>query len=430
MAYVKNTWVDQAGQVRYTETEDDGYKIFTPNYDEVTELGTPVNAVNMNHIEDGIVGCAIRKYNVSETFNLGEWVLGEESGDEATFYVSQIPNNTGNALSDTTKWLKKDFGSSRNIGEIVASTIPLTDAGLHLLDGSLLQYGSYKAFIDYIANLYSSNPSASYFCTEAQWQQSVTEYGVCGKFVYNSVNQTVRLPKITGFTEGTITPSSLGSLTEAGLPNIAGYVGDSLSAYAGNRESGALYRTTGTGTAGYSTGGSGGWTTNIDASRSSSIYGNSNTVQPQSIKVLYYIVVATSTKTQIQVDIDQIATDLNGKADVDLSNVNNTGNIAATNLNTAGIRTVVETYSNGTSWYRVWSDKWCEQGGYAIENTTVIFLKPFADSNYGLSGMKGTETSGAAVAYESQTSTSVIFRIGADFSGDKPLYWQAWGYIS
>ena len=57
MAYVKNTWVDQEGQVRYTETEDDGYKIFTANYEEVTQLGTPVNADNMNHIEQGIYDC-------------------------------------------------------------------------------------------------------------------------------------------------------------------------------------------------------------------------------------------------------------------------------------------------------------------------------------------------------------------------------------
>lgn len=57
MTYVKNTWVDQQGQVRYTETEDGGYKIFTANYEEVTQLGTPVNADNMNHIEDGIADC-------------------------------------------------------------------------------------------------------------------------------------------------------------------------------------------------------------------------------------------------------------------------------------------------------------------------------------------------------------------------------------
>ena len=55
--YVKNIWVDLQGQVRYSETLDDGYKIFTPNYEEVTEMGTPVNATNMNHIEEGIEEC-------------------------------------------------------------------------------------------------------------------------------------------------------------------------------------------------------------------------------------------------------------------------------------------------------------------------------------------------------------------------------------
>lgn len=54
MAYIKNTWVDQEGQVRYRETQDGDFKILTPNYEQVTEIGTPVNADNMNHIEDGI----------------------------------------------------------------------------------------------------------------------------------------------------------------------------------------------------------------------------------------------------------------------------------------------------------------------------------------------------------------------------------------
>jgi len=54
MSYTKNTWVDQAGQVKYTKTDDGSYWILTPNYEDVTEMGTPVNADNLNHIEDGI----------------------------------------------------------------------------------------------------------------------------------------------------------------------------------------------------------------------------------------------------------------------------------------------------------------------------------------------------------------------------------------
>lgn len=226
----------------------------------------------------------------------------------------------------------------RNIGEIVQSPIPLTDARLHLLDGSLLAYGSYQAFIDYIADLYDSGDCTYIFDTEVNWQSAVTSYGVCGKFVYDSVNNTVRLPKITGFTEGTITQTELGDLTEAGLPNITGeaYIrrlsnqGDVIIT---NRSTGAFSGSAGTGStvsASISTTSGSNFPTDtfqFDASDSSSIYGNSNTVQPQSIKVYYYIVIATSTKTDIEVDIDEIATDLNGKADVDLTNVNDTGYI-------------------------------------------------------------------------------------------------------
>ena len=106
-------------------------------------------------------------------------------------------------MTDGTYWEEFSSGNSRNIGEIVTSTIPLTDAGLHLLDGALLSYGSYQAFVDYIADLYDSGDYPDLFDTEADWQASVTTYGVCGKFVYDSINNTVRLPKITGFIEGT-----------------------------------------------------------------------------------------------------------------------------------------------------------------------------------------------------------------------------------
>ena len=45
---------------------------------------------------------------------------------------------------------------------------------------------------------------------------------------------------------------------------------------------------------------------------------------------------------------------------------------------------VVTTYRSGTSWYRVWSDGWLEQGGIINAGRTVTFLKPFPDTNYTL----------------------------------------------
>ena len=203
---------------------------------------------------------------------------------------------------------------SRNIGEIITSTIPLTDAGLHLLDGALISgSGSYSAFVTYISGLVTDYPGL--FETEANWQQAVTDYGVCGKFVYDSVNDTVRLPKITGFTEGTIDPTKLGDLIEAGLPDHMHTVSITYGTTDGTFAH-VDSATNNSGTKVYNS---------SYASTNNSIYGNSTTVQPQAIKVLYYIVIATSTKTNIEVDIDEVMTDLNGKADVDLSNVNASG---------------------------------------------------------------------------------------------------------
>lgn len=532
MAYIKNTWVDQDVERPKTyevTNNQDGSITLTDSFGLVTELGTPVNETNMNHIEDGIDGCAIRKHNLTETFNLGEWVKGG-SGDDEGLYKSLIANNVGNAITDTTKWEKINLGgNTRNLGEIITSTIPLVDAGLHLLDGTLLDGdGVYADFVSYMKDLYendtqyaniekvgsltenngvlsnfttsnygkfylnfrpASNPwemvfkvttgsdfttpnelvsfqrgstnetrygtrigvvnggkfgisvtyngtawdivsgtttgalgthnvltdttyylkfeftgtayklsysldggetytvdcnvasttamynncgycvlglwnngstlepwtgsvdlnesyiningerwwtgaRPNYFVDEAQWQATYSAYGASGQFVYDPINNTLRLPKVVGFIEGTDNKETLGNLIKAGLPNITGTMGAvrgaEPAANATANQSGAFSGTNqyNNQLQAYSAG-------NVDstprytfnASLSNSIYGNSTTVQPQAIKVLYYIVVATSTKTAIQVDIDEIATDLNGKADVDLTNVNNTGKI-------------------------------------------------------------------------------------------------------
>ena len=108
MSYTKNTWVDQDVERPRTyevTNNQDGSITLTDSFGLVQELGTPVNAVNMNHIEDGIDGCAIRKHNLTETFALGEWVLGG-SGDDEGIYKSLIANNVGNAVTDRDAWEK------------------------------------------------------------------------------------------------------------------------------------------------------------------------------------------------------------------------------------------------------------------------------------------------------------------------------------
>lgn len=122
---------------------------------------------------------------------------------------------------------------------------------------------------------------------------------------------------------------------------------------------------------------------------------------------------------------------LSNKADINLSNLNNTGNAAASNLNSKGIRTVVETYKNGTNWYRVWSDGWIEQGGYLssvpsnLTGSVVTFLKPFSDANYFSSPSWGSaEYAALTVGSRTTTGMKVINRTNVA----NWCYWQACGY--
>lgn len=242
-----------------------------------------------------------------------------------------IPTLTG-TVGDVGKSDVANTGSGRNIGETVFSLIPLTDAGLHLLDGSLLQVGGiYDSFITHVASLQTDYPGL--FATDTTWQASVSAHGVCGKFVYTE-GVSLRLPKVTGFIEGTLDSSALGDLVEAGLPDITAYWNVTGTYAKSTGVSGAAgrthvadvdYQTTTSSSIGLAS-------PNFVASRASSIYGKSTTVQPQAVKGYLYMVVATATKTDIQINIDNITTDLNGKAGTDLSNLSNVGKVAVAHL--------------------------------------------------------------------------------------------------
>lgn len=235
--------------------------------------------------------------------------------------------NSGKFLTTDGSVAKWENISGLVFGSTIFSLIPLTEAGLHLLDGSLLNVGGiYDEAITKIAALKSSNPNL--FTTEENWQSSVSSHGVCGKFVYVD-GVSLRLPKVTGFVEGTLDSGALGDLVEAGLPDIyASFAGlSNISPYgAVRKQNDSVSPISGADT--------GGGVCNLifEASKWNSTYGNSTTVQPQAIKGYLYIVLATSSKTDVQVNIDNVVTELNGKAGVDLANVNDAGKAVMANM--------------------------------------------------------------------------------------------------
>lgn len=241
--------------------------------------------------------------NVYSTFGLSPYYTIDTSNHDVTLPMGEIYGFIES--SKTTGY----------IGQTVFSLDPLYEDGLHLLDGSVLSgNGVYKTFIDnYIKPLYTAAPTR--FKSEADWQQIRNTYGVCGFYVYDSVNNTVRLPLLTGFVEGTITESMLGSLVEAGLPNIKAW--NITRRNASVTSDGAL-SDTGSPAQAKLAGGESTFlkTSNFNAHTYSSIYKDSvTTVQPQAIYGYYYIVVSNKANKVLPVNVEGIISDLNNKAD-------------------------------------------------------------------------------------------------------------------
>lgn len=96
---------------------------------------------------------------------------------------------------------------------------------------------------------------------------------------------------------------------------------------------------------------------------------------------------------------------------------------------------VVETYHSDTSWYRVWSDGFVEQGGFSNspygQIITVTLIKPLTTTNYTilLGGVGGRESS-VRVQPDNQTTTSFQTRryYSGSGQGSGSLYWEALGY--
>lgn len=83
---------------------------------------------------------------------------------------------------------------------------------------------------------------------------------------------------------------------------------------------------------------------------------------------------------------------------------------------------VVETYQNGTEWYRVYSDGWIEQGGSVGANTTsgyptytITLLKPMLNTEFNvqLTGKYTSKTGDGTDYCYARTTTSIsVISIG------------------
>lgn len=284
-------------------------------------------------------------------------------------------------VDNTVQWLQLDLKETGlPVGFEYFTMNPNIPAGSLPLQGGLYSRLAYPDLWEWVQT------QKGYLIEESAWQAKAAANGGNVPFYSSGDGSTTfRVPALKCWVRGAGSISEVGGYLAAGLPNLTG---TTKAAYGENNQTtnvGALQTDIYTiGSAnGRQDGGNGSDGEPIqsailtfNASKSNSIHGSSDTVQPKSI-VGMWLVKAYGTVTNVgSTDVANISTGL-VQAETRISALENHG---------AGA-TVVESYRNGTEWYRIWSDGWIEQGGSittALEDTTrtVTLLKVMADTNY------------------------------------------------
>lgn len=258
-----------------------------------------------------------------------------------------------------------------------------------------------------------------YLLEESAWQAKATaNSGNVPFYSKGDGSTTFRVPALKCWVKGAGSISEVGGYLAAGLPNIEGSLendGTNVSSFwvektAAKGAVDVIEKNMGGASLVGSQNSVAGFT--FDASLSNPIYGSSDIVQPPSIVGLW-CVKAYGTVTNVgSTDVANISTGLT-QAETRISALENHG---------AGA-TVVESYRNGTKWYRVWSDGWVEQGGRINKNATqpVTLLKPFVDAqyhllilpNYGTNTIAWDEICYRTDSADNYARTTTSFRVGS-----------------
>lgn len=205
---------------------------------------------------------------------------------------------------NTAKWRKKklsNFASNNampvgHIYQTLSKNVPV---------GSLPLFGgTYDRSL--YADLWSWANENGLVISESEWQAMATaQGGSCSKFSDGNGSTTFRVPALKCWVRGANGVEEVGSYLKAGLPNITGSSGASTicnSDGLGVVISGAFYEGSWVTPYGATQGG-GDVRVHMDASRCSSIYGNSDTVQPPSIVAMWCIVAYGSISNIGNIDV-------------------------------------------------------------------------------------------------------------------------------
>lgn len=249
------------------------------------------------------------------------------------------PGTDWNLGSGSKKWKGGYFGTiiadagipagtaatgGDKIGQIRFSINPNIEPGYLALNGQEVNRDDYPNLWEWVQQ------QVGFLVEESEWQSISTAHnGNVGKYSIGNGSTTFRLPNLGcwvrgGGTAGTAT--GVGGNLDAGLPNITGSApyfmtwedGSSLSDYSGALHSNDyVLLATRTGVGSNSTNDKG-YKTYLDTSRSNSIYGNADTVQPESVIGIWLVKAYHVPVTQMNEDFTINNIEISGDNNFDL----------------------------------------------------------------------------------------------------------------
>lgn len=243
-----------------------------------------------------------------------------------------------------------------------------------ICNGATYSRALYKDFFDYIT-------TQGWVKTEAEWQEIATrDNGFCPFYSSGDGSTNFRTPKFAPYQQIAMEVAQATQYHQAGLPNITGSFNGNQLTDRNEYASGALVvggaeaRVTPAGNFDESQKGF-----SFDASKSNPIYGRSSTVQPESHEWVMCVVAYGIATNVGSVDIQNVMSAVNDvQAKVDNKLEVSTVHITKTWKST-----------DGSSWYRKWSDGWIEQGGKIPNGNawtwyTATLNTPFTTTSYTL----------------------------------------------
>lgn len=312
-----------------------------------------------------------------------------KAGDTMTGALNvPTPSESENStVVPTTAWVKKFLNDKLGKVYLSQSSLASDNSGaLPLFTGETIASANtiYPDFYNWVL------AHTELQCTSAEYESALSTYGECAKYVIG--DGSLRLPLIKNYIKAANTLEGIKNI-EAGLPNVTGdfNAGGVWTRYASGAFNVPTAEVGGDGPAGN---GSTQTRYTFDASRSSAVYGKSDTVTPASTTLYPWVVAYAAAIPASTAQAAEFQQGLSGKADTNLGNV------------PANIDFVVESYDDGAGngWYEYKSGRLVQYGFTTHSSGTgakayITFYRPMANTSYNYCVMPRGISGGAAFSF-------------------------------